>query len=94
MSVKTDSVGMKPGFGTNPESSKLYGLYVNDRLYDAHDNLETVQKWFESFVHVLRQNKVPHRWFNQFIQNGKLVSLKMEVREYTSYVSIRYILVK
>lgn len=62
---------------------KFYCLFANGHLYDSHDSLETVQKWFNGFSASLTKKQSPHRWFNRFFVGGKMTPIHMEIRSFT-----------
>ena len=60
---------------------KYYVLLVNDQVYDDNEHLEVVEGWFDKFGAALKVGEVPHRWFNKFVQDGKLIHLTLEIKE-------------
>lgn len=63
---------------------KFYALFANDMLYDDNERLSTVEGWFTRFSHALNHGEIPHRWFSQFFENGKLIPIKLEIKEFDS----------
>ncbi len=63
---------------------KIYALFANGQLYDDSESLSTVQRWFESFSSAITKGELPHRWFYRFMQDEKLLPIKLEIKELDS----------